>query len=254
MNTRLVFNAIIVASMFIFFSCSDCSTKDQECCSKEEKAQTEVKETTAKDDVISQEEQKSLTPDDVIASLKKGNENYVNNQLTERDHKDHILKTSEGQYPQAIVLACVDSRVPVELLFDQGIGDIFVARVAGNFVNEDILGSMEYACKVAGSKVVMVLGHEYCGAVKSAVKQVKMGNITAMLSKIQPAIDNLEYEGEKSCKNKEYMHKVCESNVQNNINEIRLQSPILKEMEEKGEIKIVGGIYDLDNGTVTFLD
>ncbi len=254
MNTRIIFNAIMLASVLMLFSCNNES--NEKCCSEENQKQTVIKETTTKDDVISQEEQKSLTPDDVIASLKKGNENYVNNQLTERDHKDHILKTSEGQYPQAIVLACVDSRVPVELLFDQGIGDIFVARVAGNFVNEDILGSMEYACKVAGSKVVMVLGHEYCGAVKSAVKQVKMGNITAMLSKIQPAIDNLEYkgEGEKNYKNKEYMHQVCESNVQNNINEIRLQSPILKEMEEKGEIKIVGGIYDLDNGKVTFLN
>ncbi len=235
-----------MAFVFVIFSC-DCNKK----C---DKTKEETKKEVVKDDVITQEEQQNMTPEQVVASLKEGNKNYVNDDLTERDHKDHITKTSKGQYPKAIVLACVDSRVPVEQLFDKGIGDIFVARVAGNFVNEDILGSMEYACKVAGSKLVVVLGHEYCGAVKSAVKGVKMGNITAMLSKIQPAIDNLKYDGEKSYKNKEYMHKVCESNVKNTIKEIRLKSPILKEMEDKGEIKVVGGIYDLDDGTVKFLE
>ncbi len=249
MKTRFIFTAIVLASAIMFFSCGETTKKDTP---NQEENQTQHE--APKDDVITQEEQQNLSPDDVIASLKEGNKNYVNNQLTHRDHKDHIEKTSKGQYPKAIILACVDSRVPVEQLFDQGIGDIFVARVAGNIVNEDILGSMEYACKVAGSKVVMVLGHEYCGAVKSAVKDVKMGNITAMLAKIQPAIKSVEYKGEKTYKNKEYMHKVCESNVHNNINEIRLQSPILKKMEDKGEIKIVGGIYDLDDGTVLFLE
>ncbi len=239
MKTKLILRVFVVVFAFVMLSCNNAENTKKE---------------VVKDDVITKEEQQNLTPEKVIESLKKGNKNYVNGELTERDHKDHIKKTSKGQYPKAIVLACVDSRVPVEQLFDKGIGDIFVARVAGNFVNEDILGSMEYACKVAGSKLVVVLGHEYCGAVKAAVKGVKMGNITAMLSKIQPAIDNLKYNGEKSYKNKDYMHKVCESNVRNTIKEIHKQSPILNEMEQKGEIKIVGAIYDLDDGTVHFLD
>ncbi len=250
MKSKFILKSILVAFVVIFVSC-DCNHKKNEKAKKQEVVKNEE---VKKDDVLSKEEQKNLTPNAVIQSLKEGNKNYVNDELTDRDHKDHIKKTSKGQYPKAIVLACVDSRVPVEQLFDKGIGDVFVARVAGNFVNEDILGSMEYACKVAGSKLVVVLGHEYCGAVKSAVKGVKMGNITAMLSKIQPAIDNLDYKGEKSVENKEYMHKVCESNVKNTIKEIRLKSPILKEMEDKGEIKIVGGIYDLDDGKVNFLE
>ncbi len=240
MKTKTILTSLVLA-LIIMSSCTTPKTEKKE------------KVVAPKDDVITLAEQQKMTPDSVIKSLKKGNENYVNNKLTPRDYKDHIKKTSKGQYPEAVVLACIDSRVPVEQIFDKGIGDIFVARVAGNFVNEDILGSMEYACKVAGSKVILVLGHEYCGAVKSAVKQVKLGNITAMLSKIQPAIKNLKYDGKKDVKNKEYMAKVCESNVENTIKEIRLKSPILKEMEDKGQIKIVGGVYDLDNGKVEFL-
>ncbi len=250
MKSKFILIALmLVAFVLIIVSCNckgSCKQDNKDGCTEETKEKKDV--------VLTQEAQQNLTPDKIIEQFKAGNENFVNDDLTERDHLERISKTSSGQYPKAIVLACVDSRVPVEKLFDKGIGDVFVARVAGNFVNEDILGSMEYACKVAGSKVIVVLGHEYCGAIKAAVKGVKMGNITGMLSKITPAIENLQYDGEKSYKNKDYMHKVCESNVKNTIKDIRLGSPILKEMEDKGEIKIVGGIYDLDDGKVHFLE
>ncbi len=207
-----------------------------------------------KNKAITKKMQSEFTPDVVLQKLKEGNKRYVDNNLTAFNVPKLVNQTIAGQFPKAIILSCIDSRVPVEIVFDLNIGDIFVSRVAGNFANEDILGSLEYACKVAGSKLIVVLGHTYCGAVTSAVQQVKMGNITAMLSKIQPAIDNLRYEGEKSANNKDYLDKVCECNVKNTIKEIRLKSPILKEMEDNGEIKIVGGVYDLDNGKVNFLD
>ncbi|MDA8901693.1 carbonic anhydrase family protein [bacterium] len=204
-------------------------------------------------EVLTKEQQDALTPDAVITSFKDGNERFLNNDLTARDHSAQVRNSTLSQFPKAIVLSCVDSRVPVEDVFDRGIGDIFVARVAGNFVNEDILGSMEFACKVSGSKVILVMGHEHCGAVKAAVDNVKLGNITPMLAKIRPAVLSSEYEGDKTSKNEEFVHMACESNVKNTINEIRKQSPILKEMEDNGEIKIVGAVYDMDSGKVEFL-
>jgi len=203
--------------------------------------------------VLTKEEQDALTPDEVIQALKDGNNRFISNDLTSRDHSAQIRKSTLAQYPKAIVLSCVDSRVPVEDVFDRGIGDLFVARVAGNFVNEDILGSMEFACKVSGSKLILVMGHEHCGAVKAAIDNVKLGNITPMLSKIRPAVDKVEYSGDRTSKNQEFVHMVAESNVMSTIDQIRLKSPILKEMEENGEIRIVGGLYDMDNGVVTFI-
>lgn len=204
--------------------------------------------------VLTAEEQAQLTPDKVIELLGDGNERFVNNDLTARDHSAQVRKSTNAQYPKAIILSCVDSRVPVEDVFDRGIGDIFVARVAGNFINEDILGSMEFACKVAGSKLVLIMGHEHCGAVHAAIDDVKLGNITSMLTKIQPAVAMTEYAGERSSRNPEFVHLVCESNVQNSIAQVRERSPILKEMEEKGEIRILGAVYDMDTGKVSFLD
>ncbi len=206
------------------------------------------------EDVLTKEEQDALTPDMVIQSLKEGNERFMRNDLTARNHSEQVRKSTNAQYPKAIVLSCVDSRVPVEDVFDRGIGDVFVARVAGNFVNEDILGSMEFATKVSGSKLVLVLGHEHCGAVKAAIDDVKLGNITPMLTKIKPAVAAVEYEGDRSSKNAEFVHDVCETNVQFTIDQIRRDSPIMKEMEDNGEIKIVGAVYDMDNGKVTFLN
>ena len=204
--------------------------------------------------VLTAEEQAALQPDEVIKIFKEGNTRFISNDLTARDHSEQVRKSTNAQYPKAIVLSCVDSRVPVEDVFDRGIGDIFVARVAGNFVNEDILGSMEFACKVSGSKLILVMGHEHCGAVKAAVDDVKLGNITPMLKKIKPAVAAVAYDGERTSKNAEFVHMVCESNVKNTIQEIRLKSPILKEMEDNGEIKIVGAVYDMDSGKVTFLE
>lgn len=203
--------------------------------------------------VLTKEQRDALTPDEIIQDFKEGNERFVNNNLTTRDHSAQVRKSATGQFPKAVVLSCLDSRVPVEDVFDRGIGDIFVGRVAGNFVNEDLLGSMEFGCKVAGAKVILVLGHEHCGAIKSAIDDVKLGNITAMLSKIRPAVEKVAYDGDRSSKNEEFVHKVCESNVMHTIEQIRANSPILKEMEEKGEIKIVGAVYDMDSGKVSFL-
>ena len=214
----------------------------------------ETKTISLIEEVLTKEKQDALTPNDVIQSFKAGNMRFMKNDLTARDHSSQVRKSTKAQYPEAIVLSCVDSRVPVENIFDKGIGDIFVARVAGNFVNEDILGSMEYACKVAGSKLILVMGHENCGAVKSTVDDVQLGNITNMLAKIKPAIETLEYEGERTSKNKEFLDLVGENNVLNTIKEIRLNSPILKEMESTGEIKIVGAVYDMDNGEVKFVN
>lgn len=205
------------------------------------------------EDVLTKEQQDALTPDSVIKALQEGNERFATNDLTARNHSQQVRKAAEGQFPKAIILSCVDSRVPVEDVFDRGIGDLFVARVAGNFVNEDILGSMEFACKVSGSKLIMVLGHEACGAVKAAVDDVKLGNITPMLAKIRPAVESIEYDGDRTSKNAEFVHMACESNIKRTMDQIRERSPILKEMEDNGEIKIVGGIYDLNTGKVTMI-
>jgi carbonic anhydrase len=204
--------------------------------------------------VLTAEQQAALTADEVIRMLKEGNARFTSNDLTARNHSEQVRKSTDAQYPKAIVLSCVDSRVPVEDVFDRGIGDIFVARVAGNFVNEDILGSMEFACKVSGSKLVLVLGHGHCGAVKAAVDDVKLGNITAMLQKIRPAVGVVDYAGDRTSKNAKFVQMVCESNVRYTIEQIRRNSPILKGMEDRGEIKIVGAVYDMDDGTVGWLD
>lgn len=250
MKKNVKFLALMLFSVLLF-SCKENTEKKTD--TVENKVE-EVKETMLAT-VQSADDQKALSPDDVINIFKEGNERYVNNNLTKRDLPAQVKSSTSGQFPEAIVLSCVDSRVPVEYVFDRGIGDIFVARVAGNFVNEDILGSMEFACKVSGSKLILVMGHEHCGAVKAAVDDVKLGNITPMLTKIKPAVDmHADYDGEKNAKNGEFVKMVCESNVKNTIEEIRKQSPILKEMEEKGEIKIVGGVYDLDTGKVAFLN
>ncbi|MFL0354384.1 carbonic anhydrase family protein [Xanthomarina sp. GH4-25] len=206
------------------------------------------------EDVITKEQQKALTPDMVIQSLKDGNVRFTNNDLTSRNHSQQVRNSSLSQHPKAIILSCIDSRVPVEDVFDRGIGGVFVARVAGNFSNEDILGSMEYACKVSGSKLVLVLGHEYCGAIKASIDDVQLGNITPMLQKIKPAIDNVVYDGERNSNNEKFVHLVCESNIENTMNQIRLNSPILKDMEANGDIKIIGGIYNMSTGLVEWLE
>ena len=199
--------------------------------------------------------------------LKKGNKSFLANTLTTRNHSEQVINAASGQYPKAIILSCVDSRVPVEDIFDRGIGDIFVARVAGNFVNEDILGSMEFACGSAKARLIVVMGHESCGAIRAAIdtstdrKNNSTGNIGAMVSKIWPAIDSIttkQFKGERSSVISEFVHMVCESNVRNTINEIRTRSSLLNNFEKETEkkkhrIKIVGAIYNLRSGKVEFL-
>ena len=252
--TRISKILLLISSMFIvLFTSCESKNKTQ---SIKPKVQTDQMEKTSGlvEDVLTKEQQDALTPQKVIEALKLGNTRFVSNDLTARDHSKQVRKSTLAQFPKAIVLSCVDSRVPVEDVFDRGIGDLFVARVAGNFVNEDILGSMEFACKVSGSKLVLVMGHEHCGAVKAAIDDVKLGNITPMLEKIKPAVARVDYEGERNSKNQEFVHMVSESNVNNTIEQIRLKSPILKEMEENGEIRIVGALYDMDNGIVRFME
>ncbi|AQX05139.1 carbonic anhydrase [Elizabethkingia meningoseptica] len=198
--------------------------------------------------------QSKLTPELVLEILKKRNQEFVNDQLTIRNTSERIRKASLGQYPAAVVLSCLDSRIPVEDVFHSGIGDLFIARVAGNISNEDILGSVEFACKVSGAKVVIVLGHEHCGAIKSAIDKVELGNITGLLNKIKPAIEkSSNFKGDKTSKNAEYVEAVTKENVKQTIENLRNGSSILKNMEDKGEIKIVGGEYHMQTGNVEFI-
>jgi carbonic anhydrase len=200
---------------------------------------------------LTKEVQENLSPKQAYDILVAGNQRFVDNVKAQRNLKDQVLETKQGQYPFAVVLSCIDSRVPAELVFDQGIGDIFSVRVAGNVVNEDILGSMEYACKVAGSKIVLVMGHTKCGAVTAACQDVKLGNVTQLLKKIKPAFDSLKKEGQIS--DVLDVDAVAARNVQNSISHIRKKSEILSSMESAGEIHIVGALYDVSNGVVTFL-
>ena len=205
--------------------------------------------------MLTGKEQSNLTPDKVIEILKQGNDDFINNKLTVKNNTERVRNAVKGQYPASVVLSCIDSRVPVEDVFHCGIGDIFVVRVAGNIVNPDILGSMEYACKVSGSKLAVVLGHGYCKTIMLAIDGVELGNITGLLNKIKPAINRSKanFKGETTSSNQEFVDTVIRSNVELTVNEIRNNSPILKEMEDKGEIKIMGAMYNMDNGKVEFL-
>lgn len=204
--------------------------------------------------VLSKEERDKLTPDEILKEFQAGNDRFRTNKSTIRNHSEQIRQAVVGQFPKAVVLSCLDSRVPVEDVFDQGLGDVFVARVAGNFVNEDILGSMEFACKVAGAKLILVMGHQHCGAIKGAIDDVKLGNLTTLLTKIKPSVDMCQkFEGEKTSGNEAFVRYVAQTNVKNTINTIRKNSLILKEMEDKGEIKIVGAFYTLTKGELVIL-
>jgi carbonic anhydrase len=201
---------------------------------------------------VSKSEQLGMTADEALSNLMDGNHRYAKGNLTAPNIKARIDVAAKGQYPKAYVLSCVDSRVPVEMVFDQGIGDIFVGRVAGNVENEDQIGSMEFATKYAGAKLIMVLGHESCGAVKGACAGVEDGNLTLLLEKISPAIHSVVgyKQEERIVENKKFLDEVIESNVERTIKDIRSRSAILSEMEAKGEIKIVGGVYSLKTGLV----
>jgi len=198
------------------------------------------------------DEQKSLTPKAAHQKLEEGNKRFMQNLKAPRDLQNQVLETSKGQFPFAVILSCIDSRVPAELVFDQGIGDIFSVRVAGNTISQDILGSMEYATKVAGSKIVVVMGHTSCGAIGAACKDVKLGNITPLLAKIKPAVDIVQKN--EPTFNEDSCDHVSEENVKVSITRIRKESPVLAEMEKNGEIEIVGAMYSVATGKVKFLE
>ncbi len=209
----------------------------------------------AEDLPITAEEQKALTPDAVLEDLMEGNARFVAGEQTVRDIKASIKAASTGQFPQAVILSCLDSRVPVEDVFDQGIGDIFVGRVAGNVENVDQLGSMEFAAAAAGVKLIVVLGHEACGAVMGACDNVELGNLTELLAKIKPAIESVEgYEGERTSKNAAFVNDVIHANVKQTVADIRERSEVLAGMEAEGKIKIVGAFYSLQDGSVTLVE
>lgn len=202
---------------------------------------------------LTKELQEDITPDAAFDLLKEGNKRFVNNLKANRNLLEQANETSDGQHPMAVTLSCIDSRTSAELIFDQGLGDIFSIRIAGNILNEDILGSMEFACKVAGSKIIVVLGHTKCGAVQGACNHVEMGNLTSLLSKIRPAIDDEDTVAEnRSADNPEFVNKVTVINVKRAMKEIVERSPIIKEMLENNEIKIVGGLHELSTGQVSF--
>ncbi len=203
------------------------------------------------------ESQALISPQGAINLLKEGNARFRENKKATRDLMAQVAQTTSGQYPFATILSCIDSRVSAELIFDQGVGDIFSARVAGNIVNEDLLGSIEFACKLAGTKVVVVLGHTSCGAVKGACDDAQLGNLTALVSKIKPAVEAVEEPQDpqlRNSKNLDFVDRVAKMNVNLTLEDIRTKSPVLREMEENGEIEIVGAMYDINSGEVTFYE
>ena len=202
---------------------------------------------------LTKEQRDKMTPDEVIQHMKAGNERFRSGKPQHRDLMSEAKATAKGQYPAAIVFSCIDSRVPAELILDFGIGEIYSGRVAGNVADEDVLGSMEFACKVTGSKVVLVMGHTSCGAIKGVIDGVELGNLTALLSKIRPAVEATRYTGERSSKNYAFVDAVARENVVMTIANVRQRSPVLRDLESAGSIKIAGAMYNLETGAVEFL-
>ena len=204
---------------------------------------------------LTKELQKAITPAMALKLLKEGNMRFVNNLKANRNLLQQANETSDGQHPFAVVLSCIDSRTSAELIFDQGLGDIFSVRIAGNIVNEDILGSMEFACKLAGSKIIIVLGHSNCGAVKGACDHAEMGNLTALLAKIRPAVDDeVETKDNRNSKNADFVENVASINVKRTVKAIMERSTILEHMLQSGEIGLIGGMHELSTGQVSFYE
>jgi len=249
-------NNVIVFALFLITFSSCFKTNNDTIQNSEKQSSVQIaKEDILTTEPLTKEQQQQLKPEDVINRLIQGNTDFTKDNLTIRNTTERVRKAALAQYPKAVILSCLDSRVPVEDIFHSGIGNLFVARVAGNIVNDDILGSMEYACKVSGAKLIFVLGHEYCGAVKSAIDGVKMGNITGLLTKINPAIRKTKanFEGSKISSNAAFVEAVCDENVKLAITKIHEKSPILRKMEIDKEIIIVGGVYDMKTGKVQIL-
>lgn len=201
---------------------------------------------------LSQAQRDKLTPDQILQLMKDGNKRFRKGQRDNRNVLAQQRATAKGQHPAAVLLSCIDSRAPAETIMDLGIGDIFNSRVAGNIANDDILGSMEFACKLAGAKVVLVMGHTACGAIKGAIDNAELGNLTGLLAKIKPAVAATVYSGERTSKNYPFVDAVARTNVELTMTEIRGRSPVLREMEAAGAVKIAGAMYDLETGVVDF--
>ena len=203
-------------------------------------------------EALGKEKRDKMTPDEILKVLQRGNQNFSKAGKTSRDYINEQKATAKGQYPSAVILSCIDSRAPAEVIMDLGLGDIFNARVAGNIANEDILGSMEFACELEGAKVILVMGHTACGAIKGAIDNAELGNLTGLLAKIKPAIKATPIKGAASSKNYEYVNAVAQKNVELTMADIRKKSPVLAELESKGTIKIAGAMYDLETAKLNF--
>ncbi len=203
-------------------------------------------------DALTKAQRDKMTPDQIIAAMKKGNERFRKGVRKDRNYLNEQKASASGQYPAAVLLSCIDSRAPAEVIMDLGIGDIFNTRLAGNIDNSDILGSMEFACQLAGAKVVLVMGHTACGAIKGAIANAELGNLTGLLAKIKPAVAATEYKGERSATNYEFVDAVARKNVEMTLASIRKNSPVLAALESKGTIKIGGAMYNLKTGGVEF--
>lgn len=208
----------------------------------------------ARADALTKEQREKLTPEQIIQAMKKGNKRFQKGERKERNYLREQKASASGQYPAAALLSCIDSRAPAEVIMDLGIGDIFNSRVAGNIENPDILGSLEFACKLAGAKVVLVMGHTACGAIKGAIDNAELGNLTGLLARIKPAVEATTSTGERSAKNYAFVDAVARKNVEMTVANIRKDSPVLAELESKGGIKIAGAMYNLETGAVEFFD
>ncbi|WP_267220445.1 carbonic anhydrase family protein [Dyella silvae] len=201
---------------------------------------------------LTKEQRDRLSPDQIIALMKEGNERFRTGKMQSHDYLAQKRASAAGQYPAAVILSCIDSRAPAEIILDAGIGDTFNARVAGNIINDDLLGSLEFACALAGAKVVLVMGHTACGAIKGAIDSAKLGNLTGLLDKIKPAVEATQFTGERSSKNDAFVDAVAATNVRRTIDEMRRRSEVLAGLEKDGKIKIVGSMYQLVGGKVEF--
>jgi len=202
---------------------------------------------------LTMKERNKLTPDQIIAGMKKGNDRFRTGKMRKHDYLEQKSASAAGQYPSTVILSCIDSRAPAEIVFNMGIGETFNARIAGNIANNDLIGSLEFACAAAGAKVIVVMGHTACGAIKGAIDNVELGSLTGLLDKIKPSISATTYSGERSSKNDSFVDAVAKTNVQQTINEIRKGSAVLSSLEKEGKLKIVGAMYHLNGGKVEFM-
>ena len=208
---------------------------------------------SAQADALTKAQREAMTPDDIIAVMKEGNERFRRGERKVRDYLSEQRASAPGQYPAAVILSCIDSRAPAEVILDLGIGDVFNSRIAGCVADEDVLGGMEFACKLAGAKVVLVMGHTACGAVKGAIDDAKLGNLTALLGKLRPAVAATEFTGERTSSNPAFVDAVAKKHVELTLAQIRRQSPVLLELETQGTVKIAGAMYDIGTAKVDFI-